>query len=290
MRKVRSVLLSLGGLGVAQMWLAYAQQAPQPPQPQPAPQQEERSTGDGVFSVGVYYWLTSAPPDLRGGHASFAPNPANFDFPGNSKYSPAAEVSIPAGRENTLRFSYFRTLGRGDTTATGPLTLFGTDFSQGDYLVTRYNIQNFKISFDYLSFPFPLSGSRLRVKTLWEVQYTGMQSSIDAPLKPLLTDSSGNVISNTAAGSKWFIYPTLGMGIEYSVSRNFRLEARASGFMVPSHATIWDTEGSAGYRMGRVEALVGAKAFHFKTSIQADQYYKATLSGVYAGLRWYPKF
>ncbi len=53
-----------------------------------------------------------------------------------------------------------------------------------------------------------------------------------------------------------------------------------------THSTVWDAEGSIAIRFGQIELLPGEKAFHFKTSPQADQYFVDTLSGAYAGLRY----
>lgn len=283
------VFLNLAGQG-------YAQQQPAPPQAPPTPPaapppQEQRNTGDGAFSVELYYWLTSAEPSLRDGKLkSSTANTGNFDFPGHSKATPGIILSAPVGADNTLRLSYFQTKGSGDTTATQDLNVFNTDLSKGDFLATRYKLQNVKLSLDYLSFPFPVQNSKFRLKTLWEIQFTTIRSSIDGPLRAYQTDSSGNVISNTGEGTEWFFYPTFGLAVERSVSRNFRWEARASGFAVPHYSTIWDAEASAAYRIGRFEAIVGGKGFHFKTSPKHQQYLYSTLSGVYVGMRWYPSF
>jgi hypothetical protein len=66
------------------------------------------------------------------------------------------------------------------------------------------------------------------------------------------------------------------------------LQINGSGFTVPHHATIADADGSLGYRLGAVELIVGGRFFHFKTSTQNAEYFKTTLQGGYAGLRFYP--
>ena len=50
------------------------------------------------------------------------------------------------------------------------------------------------------------------------------------------------------------------------------------------------TEAQLAYRMGPVEVFAGGGAFYFKTSPKQENYVKATLSGAFAGIRWYPKF
>jgi hypothetical protein len=271
-------------------------QQPQPapaPSPKPAPAAQPETplnSSDAQFSIQLFYWQPFDQPDLRGGAANVGPYPGNLSYPGKPKRAPGAVISLPAGRNNTLRVSYFRIQGEGNTTAPANLTLFNTDFSPGDYLVTSYTLQNVKVSYDFLSYPYPANPARFRLKTLWEVQYTTIQNSIDAPLKPVLTDASGNPISNTATGTRWMIYPSLGLAIEKALTAHFRVEAKASGFAVPHHATIYDAEASAVFRTGRYEVAVGAKAFHFKTSTQNSQYLAATFPGVFVAFRYYPKW
>jgi hypothetical protein len=118
------------------------------------------------------------------------------------------------------------------------------------------------------------------------VQYTTIQTRIDAPFRAVSVDSSGNPISNTASGTRWFIFPTFGGAIDKRLAKNFRVEAKASGFGVPHRAAIWDAEGSAIYQIGHLDLIGAYKGFHFKTSPQSDQYLVDTLSGAYAGVRW----
>ena len=289
--------------------MAHAQEAsqqqpaapPAAPQPKPAPGAAQKpaptaqaetplNTSDAQLSLQIFYWINRMQPDLRGGAANVGPYPGNLDYPGKPKPAPGAVLSVPAGRNNTLRISYFRIQGNGNTTANSNLTLFNTDYAPGDYLVTSYTLQNVKLSYDYLSFPYPADPARFRLKTLWEVQYTTIKSSIDAPLKTVVSDASGNPISNTAAGTRTLIYPTLGLAIEKALTSHFRVEARASGFAFPHRATIWDTEASAVYRQGRFEVSAGVKAFHFKTSTKNTQYLVATFPGAFIAVRYYPKW
>jgi hypothetical protein len=188
--------------------------------------------------------------------------------------------------------SYFRTQGGGNTVAGPPaynkgFLVWGANFSQGDLIATSYTLQNVKISLDYLSWPFPVNNARFRLKTLWEVQYTTIRSSADAVYAPQV-DSSGNAIQTSGTGSDWFIWPTFGLGMEYMISRHFRFEAKGSGFAIPHHATIWDTEAFFAYRFGSWELDFGGKAFHFKTSPKHPQYMFSTMPGAFVGVRWYP--
>jgi hypothetical protein len=126
------------------------------------------------------------------------------------------------------------------------------------------------------------------VKTLWEVQYTSIKSSVSAPFAPI-EDSSGNALQTSGSGSNWYIWPSLGMGVEMMASKHFRFELKGSGFALPHRATIWDTDGFLAYKSGQFEIDVGGKAFHFKTSPRRQEYLRATMPGAYIGIRWYPK-
>jgi hypothetical protein len=279
-------------LVIAAMASAYAQQQESvaSPSPQAPPKQVEAPylLEDGGISVEPFYWLTTIPPALpamRGGAASSYSN-ADLNFPGVIRDSPGMVASIPAGRQNTVRISYFRTLGHGDEAAPSDLVLLGTTFSQGWWLVTDHRIQDVKVSWDFLTYPLTPGPTRLRIKTLWEAQWLWIHSDIDAPYAPVTTSSSGTT-SNYGSMTKNIIFPTLGGELEQAPFRHFRYEVKASGFGIPHHADIWEAEGAVALRFGKVELLVGEKAFHYKTSPKSDEYFAETLSGPYAGLRWY---
>jgi hypothetical protein len=244
------------------------------------------STPIEPISIELFYWLTRAEPVLRSGKADTSTLPGNLDFPGRSKYSPGGVISIPAGQGNALRVSYLQTIGTGNTTAAADLNLFSTGYNQGDYLATQYKLRNVKISYDFLSYPTPLGDSSWRFRTLWQVEYTSVKTTIDAPLKPISVDSSGTAISNTGAGDRWFIFPTFGAALDKTLARHFIVEGRASGFGIPHRAATWDAEASARYQIGRVDVIAGYRGFYFKTSPQGDQYIRGLLAGASVGLRY----
>ena len=240
---------------------------------------------DGGLSAELQYWMTVGAPKLRAGHTSTATEPANFDFPGRAKGGPGIELGIPAGKGNTLRFSFFRTQGAADTTATSNVDLLSVGYAPGDLLVTRYKMQNMKLSWEYLSYTF--ASSKIRFKTLYEVQYTSFDTSIDAPLKVISTDSSGNAVSNTGTGGKSLVYPTFGVGFEQALSPRFRWEAKTSGFGLPHLPAQWEEEASAAIRFGHVEVLVGERLFMIKTSPRTDMFFEQMVPGAYLGVRYY---
>jgi hypothetical protein len=225
---------------------------------------------------------------MRTGRAAVEGVSSDLDFPGKNTPVLGGVVSFPAGNDDTLRVSYFRTQAQGNTVASKALSFFGVAFSTGDYLSVGYNLQNAKISLDYVSWPGPARATSFRLKTLWELQYISFQPTVYAPFKPT-EDSSGNAIETFATMNKWFIYPSLGLGIEKALSQHVRVEVKASGFALPHFPTVWDGEALVACRVKHFEVLFGARAFHFKTSPKREEYVRATLPGAYAGIRWYPK-
>jgi len=240
---------------------------------------------DGGFSIEPMYWMNRAQPTLRGG--ATAVSFEGLDYPGNSDYGLGGEIGIPTGHSNTLRVSYFRVLGNANSTPTQAVTLFGTPYNAGDYLAAHYNVQSAKISWDYLSYTWRRAPGNIHFKTLYELQFTTIGTNIAAPFKPVTTDSSGNVDDNTANGSKNVFLPTLGVEFEQSLGGKFRWEVKGSGFGIPHHSVIWDAQADIAVRFNKFELIAGEKAYHFKTSPQAEQYFTDTLSGVFVGLRYY---
>jgi hypothetical protein len=259
--------------------LMYGQQpqAPVPAPPDRAP--ESPYIEDGGISVQPWYWMISARPLVRDGKLRSASKPGDFDFPGKSRGAFGVTFSVPAGKQNSLRFSYFRATGSGNTVATADLALFSIGYTTGDVLTTTYKIENVKVSWDFLTYTF---GKNVRVKTLWEGQATGFNTEVNAPLKA--TASGTSYLAN---GKKWLFYPTFGLGLEQAMSSHFRWEAKGSGFGLPHRGSLGDVEASAVLRLGRIEVLGGYKYFSVKTSPKAEAYFRQTLHGPYAGVRWY---
>ena len=270
---------------------------PPPLTPAPAPPkiispEEMYDTSDGRTSFRLFYWYNPTDPKMFTGKGADHNVDSTLSFEGKSKASPGAELSFPAGKFNTLRFSYFRTQGSGNTTAGTPppsrgTVIWGANFNPGDLVTTSYTVQNAKISLDYTSWPFPVNNARFRIKTLWEVQYTTIRSGVEAPFAPT-TDASGNAIQTAGTGSNWFIWPSLGMGIEAMLAKHVRFELKGSGFAFPHRSTLWDAEGFLAYKSGKWELDFGGKAFHFKTSPKRPEYLQATMPGAFVGIRWYP--
>jgi hypothetical protein len=176
-----------------------------------------------------------------------------------------------------VEVSYFDVKDSGNTLAPRDLSIFGAPIAAGDYLAMDYRLRDFKLSWNYLTYPVPPLDSKLRFKTLWEFQYVQMRPLIAFPI------SGGPPVT----ASERILYPTLGAGLDYVPSpKHFRVDMRFSGFGLPGHAVLWDGEGSLVARIRRVEIFAGEKAFHFRTSPGKDIFMQGTLWGPYGGLRW----
>jgi hypothetical protein len=268
------------------------EQAPPPPLPKIP---DIRQPGEKGWWLGVSIWFPTQHPTLDKGHAADWTEPSKTTFQGTPKHAEGADAGIALGLHNSLRFSYFQTRAAGDFTNTNTVRVFTQVYNPGDVVSTNYQLRSGKISFDYLTWPYPVETRKFRLRTLWGVQYTAIKSKFDAPQKPLF-DSSGNPIidvnTGTAVdystnGSKSIIYPSLGIGTAYHASRQLRFEANASGFAWPHRSAIWDADATANLRFGHWELRLGGRAFHFKTSPKSDFFMKGTLGSALVGIRWY---
>jgi hypothetical protein len=253
-----------------------------------------RLPGETGWSVGVLVWTPRQQPIFNRGTAAIFPQASLVTMQGTPKFSQGAEVGIAVGQHNAIRVSWFTTRAAGDFTNAEDLTLFNQTYSAGTLISTNYNVQNIKLSFDYLTWPYPVESRRFRLLTLWQVQYTSARAGFDAPQLPLvdangnpLVDASGNPLSYATQQTRWFISPTFGIGAHEYVTKDFRVEVNVDGFTIPHHWTIWDTDADLNYRVGHLEVRAGVKGFHFKTSTSSDFFMKSTFFAPMVGLRWY---
>jgi hypothetical protein len=264
-----------------------------PPLPRPAP--DVRMPGETGWWIDVNGWFPTQKPSSDRGHGATYTAASIVQFQGKPKVAQGVDAGIAIGLHNTLRFTYEGSRASG---LTGPLAVdsqfFGQTYAAGTVLTTDYKMQMFRLSFDYLTWPYPVESRHFRLKTLYQVQYLNFTSGFDAPYLPLtdssgnpLTDASGNLLSYATTASKWFVSPLLGLGVSQYYGRHLRLEANASGFDIPHHNNTWNADASANVRYGHFELSVGGKGFHFQTSRQADVYFRSTTFGVFAGIRWY---
>ena len=255
-----------------------------------------RMPGESGIWMGFGLSEPTNSPIFDKGRASGITNNSLVTFQGRPKLGESAEIGFALGLHNALVVSGFNTRAAGNFTTGSTLTVWSQTYDQGVLISTNYHLQDLKLSFEYLTWPYPVESRHFRLKTLWQVQYVNVSTGFDAPLLPItdsaggpLIGSNGSPVSYQAAGSRWFISPTLGVGVAEYFSKFVRLELNGSGFAFPRRWTIWDTDGSINFRFGHFELGGGARAFHFKTSTNAPFYIRGTLFVPQVSLRWYSK-
>jgi hypothetical protein len=246
-----------------------------------------RMPGEAGYYIGLTGWLPIGQTWTDKGRLVSFTDPSTLQLAGKSKGAPGAEIGIAAGLHNSIRFSYFFSKLSGTTTAPNDLVLYSQPYVKGDELTTNGKLSDYKLSYEYLTWPYPVEGRHFRLKTLWQVQYITMRTVFDAPVKSATPDSSGNFTSYATLGSKSYITPSFGLGVHEYATRNFRLEANVSGFWLPHRWHLLDTDATIAYRFGHIELRGGAKGFVFRTSPKGDYFYRGTVGGVFVGVRWY---
>lgn len=267
---------------------------PEPPPPPPKVP-DVRRPGESGFFVGVSAWMPTEQPIFNRGDASTFSGDSRVTMQGKPKYAENIEIGVAAGLHNSIRISFNSMSASGDITPSDALTLWSQPYTAGEYLSTNYQFINAKLSYEYLTYPYPVGSKKFRLKTLWQVQYTSIASTFDAPKNYydtngnlLIDPTTGNPINLVGSGTRAIISPTFGLGGHYYSSRHVRFEVNGSGFAVPHHWTIWDTDATVNFRfLGHLELRAGAKAFHFKTSPLAAFYLRGTMASAFVGLRWY---
>jgi hypothetical protein len=244
------------------------------------------NTGNGL-SIEPIYWFVKGIPVLRGGAGDTNTDPGNLDYTGKLNRSPGARISIPVSKNATIRVSYFKANSfTGVTKAPVNLNLFNQAVAGGDLLSTIADMESFKLSYDYLTYFWKGRSSELRLKTLYEVQRISVNNEVD----DFQVDTTGALINiNPIIASQSVFLPTFGLGLEHTLSRHFRWEARGSGFGLPHRGDIVDAEAQVAFRYSHFELLGGGRWLHFKTTPKAAQYNVESMYGPYVSLRYYWK-
>lgn len=248
------------------------------PAPKPAPPTKpaERDTGGDVWSIEPMYWLTHAAPSTGAGKTNTDFDPADLGFPGHSKESLGVAITVPTGREDSLEFSGFEVRGQGNSVLPETKAFFGNIYAVGDTLATGWYVRAYKVSWNYLTWPYPSNNAKIRFKTLYEFQYISSGAHFDAP---------GDVNAAPVVAQKSIMRPTLGLGLELHPVKHIRFEVKGSGMAFPHHGDIWDAEAALAARVWKIEVLGGARILHYKTTPGADAFFMQTMWGPYGGLR-----
>jgi hypothetical protein len=269
-----------------------------PPQTEPQPQRlklpppppkvvDVRMPGEAGYYVGITGWLPIGNIISDKGHAASFTDPSKLQLAGNPTASPALEIGIAAGLHNSIRLSYFSTKRSGSTSTPTEIVVFSQVYEPGNEITTNGKLTDYKLSYEFLTWPYPVEARHFRLKTLYQVQYIQVKTTFDEPVLSATPDSSGNFTSYATVGSKGYFSPALGLGVHEYATRNFHLEANVSGFMLPHRWHLLDSDATVAYRAGKIELRLGAKGFLFRTSPKSDYFYRGTVGGVMLGVRWY---
>lgn len=255
--------------------------APAPPANPPAPVKNVPDYPDPrTLTFGAFYWLTgpgSNPGIFGGGQALTFSTLPNI---GRPHRTPGFELFFPISRTGEIHVEAMRTSGAGNQTASVDTTLFGTPFSNGDFLVSNYRISQGKVYLDDLLFPHKFPVAKFRLKSLWEFGYTSVRTSVDAPI----ADAKGTG-AGAGQATRNIYYPEVGIAAEYAIAPHVLFRTSIAGFGLPGKAVISDGEATIGVRRGFLEIRGGVKYLHFKTSPKTDDYLKGTLTGAFVDLR-----
>ena len=246
-----------------------------------------RMPGEAGFFIGLTGWLPVGNSYLDKGRASTFTGLSYLQLAGQSHGAYGIDVGAAAGLHNTVKVSYFVDKFAGTTKAPTDLVVFGQTFSAGEPMTTNSKLSDVKVSFEYLTWPYPVEKRHFRLKTLWQMQYVTMRGIFDDPIKSATPDSSGNITSVAVQGSKSFFSPALGLGFHEYATRNIHFEADISGFAWPHRWQLVDGEVTVAVRINHIDVRGGVKLFHFRTSPQQDYFYRGTLAGGFVGVRWH---
>lgn len=266
----------------------------QPPPPPPKVP-DVRRPGESGFYVDAEGWLPKQHPYFNAGSKYTGPaNSTRITYQGSPKFAENIEAGLAVGLHNTLKLTLTNFHAVGDFTTPIVVTAFNQTYNGGTYIATNYHIERAQLSFEYLTWPFPVGSRKVRLKTLWQLQFTNINTVFDSPLDyydsngNLRVDSAGQPISLAAIGTKRIVSPEFGLGLSYYPSRHVRLEFNGSGFGIPHHYYVWDGDASVNVRiLSHVEIRLGVRGMGLKTSASSDFLIHGSFVAPFAGIRWY---
>lgn len=267
------------------------QTAPPTPPPATPPKNLPDYPEPRTLTLGIFYWATGPGinPDIFGGSQACQTSTtgaqtctySDLSNLGRAHRTPGFEVFFPISRTGEIHIEAFKTEGNGNQIAPANTTLFTTAIAQGDYLATQWNIERAKVYLDDLLWPEKFPVPKFRLKSLWEIQWMQIHSSVDTPI----LDAEGT--GTPANGTRQIIYPEFGIAAEYALTPHVLLRASLAGFGFPHKADIADADVAISYRRGLWEIRAGGQMMHYKTSTDSLEYVVGTLSGAFVSLRFH---
>ena len=240
--------------------------------------------GEAGWNIGLTGWLPTGNTFTDKGHAADFTSASKLQLAGKSKGAVGAEIGIAAGLHNSIRISYFNSKLSGTTTAPNDLVIFSQGYLKGDELSTNANLTDYKISYEYLTWPYPAGGRHFRLKTSVAGAVHHHEDDFRRAYQIVHTGQQRNLTDYSARGSKSYITPAFGLGFHEYASRNFRFEANASGFGCRPSLNLLDTDAMMAYRAGKIELRAGGKGFLFRTRPRSDYLYRGSTGGLFVGL------
>ncbi|MEO8594970.1 MAG: hypothetical protein ABI759_16745 [Candidatus Solibacter sp.] len=256
--------------------------------PAPPKVTDVRMPGEAGWYIGITGWLPYSSMVAEKGEQTNFVNPSHLELPGRARGAFGAEFGVAAGLHNSLKFSYWQAKKSGEQIAQNDLTIFSQGYAKGDLLSTSAKLSDLKISYEFLTWPYPVEARHFRLKTLFQLHYINMKTVVDAPILSSTQDpSTGALISYSTFSNQSILTPSFGLGVHQYASRHVHFEANVAGFGWPGHWYVGDADASVAYRTGKVELQVGVKGFIFRTSPKSDYYFRGSLGGVFAAVRWH---
>ncbi len=267
------------------------QQAPPPASPAPPAKNVPDYPEPRTLTLGIFYWATGPgiSPSIYGGSQACAFSItgaesceySNYSNLGRAHRTPGFEIFFPITRTGELHIEAFKTEGNSSQTAPLNTTVFGQPIPQGADVATQYNIERAKLYLDDLLWPEKFPVPKFRLKSLWEVQWMQIHSSVDTPILDALGTGA------PATGTRSIIFPEFGVAAEYALTPHTLLRASLAGFGFPHKADIADADATISYRRGLWEIRAGGQMMHYKTSPDNSDYLAGTLAGAFIGLRFH---